>query len=176
MANVSSAYVTCTAGGKTGTWHFTGVLSIEHSLSLNLESIASQGTDIVNGARNQPNRVTLSVMETDAAHASGWSARMLEAMASLKRNRTLCKVVTSMGSYKQMLLTEINATQDGENQCGWKGTLHFVEYVPVTDSRESGKKTNNNSSTRKNTGSSGNVRKMTGTPFQQLLQRAGIHG
>ena len=176
MGAASSAYITCTVNGKKNTWHFTGVLSIEHNLSLNLESMSSQGSDIVNGARNRPDQVTLSVVETDAAHPSGWSARMLEAMASLKRNRTLCRVVTSMGVYKQMLLTEIAATQDEENQCGWKGTLHFVEYVPVNDKKESGRKTGNNSSTRKNTGSSGTAKKVTGTPFQQVLQRAGIQG
>ena len=56
MAASSSAYVSCTVGGKTTAWHFTGVTAIEHHLSLNLEGMASQGTDIVNGARNRPGR------------------------------------------------------------------------------------------------------------------------
>ena len=50
--SVSSAYVTCVSGGKTYTWHFTGVTSIEHNLALNLDNKSSQGADIVNGARN----------------------------------------------------------------------------------------------------------------------------
>ena len=174
MAASSSAYVTCTAGGKTTAWHFTGVTAIEHHLTLNLNREASRGADIVNGARNQPDRVTLSVIETDAAGGAGRSARMLEAMKTLKKKRTLCRVVTSMGSYKRMLLTEITAAQDEENQCGWKGTLVFEEYVPAAEDTASGK-TNTNSSTRKNTGSAGNVTKLTGTAFQQLLQRSGIN-
>ena len=174
MAVSSSAYVTCTAGGKTTAWHFTGVTAIEHHFSLNLESMASRGADLVNGARNRPDRVTLSVIETDAAGGAGRSARMLAAMKTLKKNRTLCRVVTSMGSYKQMLLTEITAAQDEENQCGWKGTLVFEEYVPAAEDTASGK-TNTNSSARKNTGSAGNVTKLTGTAFQQLLQRSGIN-
>ena len=174
MAASSSAYVSCIVGGKTTAWHFTGVTAIEHHLSLNLEGMASQGTDIVNGARNRPDRVTLSVIETDAAGGAGRSARILEAMNTLKKNRTLCRVVTSMGSYKQMLLTEITAAQDEENQCGWKGTLHFVEYVPAAEGSASGK-TNTNSSARTNTGSAGTVTKLTGTAFQQLLQRSGIN-
>ena len=169
MAASSSAYVSCTVGGKTTAWHFTGVTAIEHHLSLNLEGMASQGTDIVNGARNRPDRITLSVVETDAAHTAGWSAGMLEAMASLKKNRTLCRVVTSMGSYKQMLLTEITAAQDEENQYGWSGELVFTEYVSVTDGNQSSGKNKNNSSTRKNTGSTGT--KKTLSPFQQMLSK-----
>ena len=147
--------------------------SIEHSLSLNLEKDSAQGSDIVNGARNKPDRVTLSVIETDAEHASGWAARMLEAMAALKKNRVPCRVVTSLGTYRRMLLTEISAKQDEENQCGWSGTLTFAEYISSGDKKTSGTKTKNNSSTRRNTGSAGS-RKITGSPFQQLLQRAGI--
>ena len=90
----SSAYVTCTVGGNTYTYYFTGVTEIEHNLALNLDNTESQGLDIVNGARNLPNQVTLSVVETDVEHTPGWSARMLEAMATLKKNRVLCRVVT----------------------------------------------------------------------------------
>lgn len=172
--STSSAYVTCTVSGKTYTWHFTGVTEIGHNLALNLDNTASQGMDIVNGARNLPDQVTLSVIETDAEHPAGWAARMLEAMASLKKQRILCRVVTSMGSYDNMLLTEITATQDEENQYGWAGSLAFMEYIPVTEENAQAVKENNNSSVRKNTGSTGSSRKISGTPFEQLLQRAGI--
>ena len=171
MSASSSAYVTCVYAGKKYTWRFTGVTSVSHELSLNLETASAQGADIVNGARNRPDRVSLSVLETDAAHSAGWSARMLEAMASLKKNRILCRVVTSMGAYPRMLLTEISATQDEENQYGWQGSLSFTEYVPAAEA--SAEKTADNSSVRTNTGS-GTARKLTGSPFQQLLQRAGI--
>ncbi len=174
MSASSTAYVTCDVGGKTYTYHFTGVMSIEHNLALNLDNTSSQGTDIVNGARNLANQVTLSVIETDAEHPAGWAARMLEAMASLKKQRILCRVVTSMGSYDNMLLTEITATQDEENQYGWSGSLAFMEYIPVTEENAQTVKENNNSSVRKNTGSTGSSKKIYGSPFEQLLQRAGI--
>ena len=173
MAKSSSAYVTCTTGGKTYTWHFTGVTAIEHNLALNLNNEASEGTDIVNGARNLANQVTLSVVETDAEQTAGWAARMLEAMASLKKKRVLCRVVTSMATYDRMLLTEINATQDEENQFGWSGSLAFMEYIPVTEENAEALKTNSNSSVRTNTGSSG-AGKISGSPLLQLLQRAGV--
>ena len=172
MSSASSAYITCMVSGKTYTWHFTGVTGIEHNLALNLDNTSSQGMDIVNGARNLPDQVTLSVLETDAEHPAGWAARMLEAMASLKKQRILCRVVTSMGSYDNMLLTEITATQDEENQYGWSGELAFIEYIPVTEENAQTVKENNNSSVRKNTGSAG-TKKVTGTVFQQLLDRAG---
>ena len=171
MGKASSAYVTCIVAGKTYTYHFTGVTAIEHNLALNLNNEASEGSDIVNGARNLANQVTLSVVETDAEHTSGWAARMLECMVALKKKRVLCKVVTSMATYEDMLLTEITATQDEDNQFGWSGTLAFMEYIPVTEENAEAVKTNDNSSARRNTGSAG---KMTGSPLQQLLQRAGI--
>ena len=172
MGKSSTAYVSCVVAGKTYTYHFTGVTAIEHNLALNLNNKASQGTDIVNGARNLANQVTLSVIETDAEHPAGWAARMLEAMAALKKQRVLCRVVTSMAAYEQMLLTEITATQDEENQFGWSGTLAFVEYIPVTEENANKTKTNNNSSVRKNTGSTGSAARISGTPLAQLIQRA----
>ncbi len=171
VGKASTAYVTCVVSGKTYTYHFTGVTSIEHNLALNLNNEASEGSDIVNGARNLANQVTLSVVETDAEHTSGWAARMLEAMAALKKKRVLCKVVTSMATYEDMLLTEITATQDEDNQFGWSGILAFMEYIPVTEENSESVKTNDNSSVRKNTGSAG---KIAITPLQQMLARAGI--
>ena len=173
MNAASAAYVTARVNGASCAWHFTGVTSIEHSLSLSLGSTASGETEVINGARNQPDRVTLTVLETDAEHMPGWSAHMLAAMASLKSRRVLCSVVTSMGTYSNMLLTEITATQDEENQCGWSGSLAFMEYVPVTEENAEAVKANSNSSVRKNTGS-GSAKRLVGTPYQQLLQRAGV--
>ena len=169
---VSSAYVSCAVGGQAYTYHFTGVTGIEHNLALNLNNASAQGTDIVNGARNLPDQVTLTVVEMDTAHSPGWAAAMLNILSSLKRRRLLCRVVTSMGMYDNMLLTEITATQDEENQEGWSGSLTFMEYLPVTAETAAEVKANDNSSTRKNTGSAG-TKKVTGTVFQQLLDRAG---
>ena len=173
MNAASAAYVTARVNDAPCAWHFTGVTAIEHSLSLSLNSTAVQGTDLINGARNQPDRVTLTVIETDAEHSPGWSARMLAAMAGLKRKRMLCGVVTSMGSYTDMLLTEITATQDEENQCGWSGSLIFTQYVPSDGANTV--KTSDNSSTRENTGFTGTVKKVTESAFLQMLQRANIN-
>ena len=163
----STAYVTTKAGNTDYTYHFTGVVSIEHNLALNIGNDASQGGDIINGAKNLPDQVRLSVVETDVAHSKGWSKQMLAAMMSLKKNRYLCKVVTSMGTYKDMLLTEITATQDEANQFGWAGDLVFMKYIPYTalqtgsgggvswssgSGGSSSRKTQNNSSTSTNTG------------------------
>ena len=169
MSASSAAYITYTVNDKTYTHHFTGVTSIEHNLALNLENTSSQGTDIVNGARNLADQVSLSVVETDVEHTPGWSARMLEAMVALKKGRHLCKVVTSMATYKQMLLTEITAVQDEENQYGWSGELVFMEYIPEKDGQSDTTKTNNNSSVRRNTGSTGTKKVLT--PFQQMLNK-----
>ena len=153
------------------TYHFTGVTEVVHNLSLKIaeKTDTTESDGYVNGAKKLPDKVTLSVIESDAGHASGWAARMLEAMAALKKNRQLCRVVTSMASYDRMLLSEITATQDEENQDGWSGELVFMEYIPVS-SGNSNNKTDNNSSTRRNTGNTGTKKVLT--PFQQLLSQA----
>ena len=46
--------------------------------------------------------------------------------------------------------------------------------IPVTEENAQTVKENNNSSVRKNTGSTGSSKKVSGTPFEQLLQRAGL--
>ena len=74
-----------------------------------------------------------------------------------------------MATYKQMLLTEISAVQDEENQYGWSGELVFMEYIPEKDGKSETVKTNNNSSVRKNTGSTGTKKVLS--PFQQMLSK-----
>ena len=71
------------------TYTFTGVLSVKHEYSLKLQtdSSSASGENYINGARNQPDKVILSVMETDIGHQTCWSNRILQAMESIKRNR-----------------------------------------------------------------------------------------
>ncbi len=176
MAGSSAAYISCRVGGKTCRYHFTGVTSVEHSLALSLDTDASRNAETVSGARNRPDRVTLSVVETDAEHPAGWAARMLECMAAVKKGRYPCRVVTPMAVYPRMLLTEISAEQDETNQYGWTGTLTFTEYAASSSKKAGSTKTNSNSSVRKHTGTAGSAKKLTGSPFLQLLQRAGVSG
>ncbi len=158
------------------TYTFSGVISVQHAFSLKIqtESESATGTDYINGARNQPDKVILSVLESDVGHLSGWADRMLQAMESLKRTRTLCNVVTSAKTYSAMLLSEFTATVDETSQSGWQGVLTFVQYVPPAVPE----KTNDNASTATHTGSAGPVQTVSGTgtssPLRQMLQRAGV--
>ena len=159
------------------TYTFSGVISIQHAFSLKIqtESESATGTDYVNGARNQPDKVILTVLESDVGHLSGWADRMLQAMESLKRTRTLCNVVTSAKTYSAMLLSEFTATVDETSQSGWQGVLTFVQYVPPAVPE----KTNDNASAATHTGSAGPVQTVSGTgtssPLRQMLQRAGVN-
>ena len=154
------------------TYSFTGVLSIRHSLSLKLSTDAdsSAGMNTVSGSRNQPDKVVLTVVESDTAHQVGWSARMLQAMKAVKYNRALCTVVTPAMTYFNMLLSDISVTQDETNSAGWEGTLTFTEATQQAATAA----VNNNASTTTNTGSAGTGTTVSGSPLQQLLQRAGI--
>ena len=155
------------------TYTFTGVLSIKHEYSLKLQtdSNSAGGSDYINGARNQPDKVILSVMETDTGHAAGRANRMLQALESIKRNRILCTVVTSALTYTGMLLSGLSVTEDEKNQYGWQGTLTFTQYRTTA----AVKKTNDNSSAATHTGSSGQVRSVTGDVLAQMLRRAGVN-
>ena len=156
------------------TYTFSGILSVKHELSLKIQTDADSetGTDYVNGARNQPNKVILNVIESDVGHLAGWATRMMQAMESLKRTRTLCNVVTAGFIYSGMLLSEFTATEDETSQSGWQGTLVFTQYVPV-DAKTTAK-IFDNSSTATHTGSAGPVVVIVGSELENLLLRAGI--
>ena len=64
------------------TYTFTGVLSVKHEYSLKLQtdSSSASGDDYINGARNQPDKVILSVLETEGKMYFGLILeRMVEA-------------------------------------------------------------------------------------------------
>ena len=148
----SLAYIVVREQGTT--LHFTGITEITHRLGLKIFDKADviEAASFVNGAKNEPDRVTLSVIETDAAHAAeGWSARMLDILYSIKRNRMLCRVCTPQKTYEDMLLSEISATHNAESPDGWSGDISFTEYIPMAVLGES--KEDDNASTPKNTGS-----------------------
>ena len=154
------------------TYTFTGVLSVKHEYSLKLQTdfSSASGEEYINGARNQPARVILTVVETDIGHAAGWANRMLQAMESIKRNRYLCTLVTSALTYTGMLLSGLSVTEDEKNQYGWQGTLTFTQYNTAAKV----KKTNDNSSAATHTGSSGQIQSVAGDALKQMLERAGI--
>ena len=153
-------------------YSFTGILSVKHEYSLKLQtdSNSASGADYINGARNQPDKVILSVVETDIGHMAGWANRMLQAMESIKRNRILCTLVTSALTYTGMLLSGLSVTEDEKNQFGWQGTLTFTQYKTTAKV----KKTKDNSSAATHTGSSGQIQSVTEDALRQMLQRAGI--
>ena len=184
----STAYII--ASGIDYTYRFCGVTEIEYNFALNIDADTSQGGDIINGARRVPSQIRLSVVETDAASQPGWAASMLSALDSIRRNRVLCRVVTSMGSWDNMLLSEITATQNQENQYGWAGDIVFRQYIPRSEqyytdpgaggnpaavgSVASSGKSDNNSSTRKNTGTKSAAATVSDGSLSTVLTRAGI--
>ena len=162
------------------TYTFSGIISVQHesTLKIQTDSESDIGTDYVNGARNQPDKVTLTVIESDVGHQSGWSDRMLQVMESLKRNRTLVNVITPAKTYSEVLLSEFTATIDEESQSGWQGTLVFTK---CDTPGQAGKKFDNASVTV-HVGAVGPVQVVTNTPsgngtsspLSQMLERSGV--
>ncbi len=153
-------------------YSFSGVISVRHELSLKISTDSESASDreVVTGVRNQPDKVTLTVIETDVGHMAGRADQMIQALEALKRTRTKCNVVTSARTYMDMLLSEFTAVIDETSQSGWQGTLTFTQYLTQATTV----KTNNNSSTPVHTGSAGQAQTVSGSPLQQMLRRAGI--
>jgi len=166
------------------TYTFSGVLSVAHHFSLKVDSSSESGTglDYVNAARNAPDRVTLKVIESDVGHAAGWSARILQAMESLKRNRVLCEVSTPNRTYASMLLTEISVSEDKASQSGWTGSFSFTQFAQNAAvsssavSSASAAKADDRSSSATHTGNSGPAATLSTSETKRLLSRAGILG
>ena len=173
MIQTSSAYVIVNPGGYR--FSFDGVTSIAHSLNLKIDTDAESGsdTDAVNGARNEPDTVTLSVVASDAhVPVSGWARQTLVSLAQIKRQRLKCKVVTSLRTYSNMLLTGISVLQDETCPDGWTGTLTFTKASGAGASAS----TDVQSSVPRATGSS-SVRSIgagDGSVLQTILREAGI--
>ncbi len=173
MANSSSAYITVLDDNRT--YHFTGVVSVAHSLSLKVFEKAdlTEHGSFVNGAKNQPDKVTLSVVETDAAHSSaGRASRMLDVLSDIKRRRLRCRVVTPHHTYDDMLLSGISVTQDEEHPDGWSGDITFTEYIPLVALSDA--KTDDNSSAAKNTGSAAPAKTVSGAADVVSAAASGI--
>ena len=121
----SSAYVL--ASGIDYQYHFCGVISVQYAYSSLVASGSDQaiGTDFLNGVRNQPAQVTLTVAESDAMRQDGWSARMIACLEGIKMGRYLCTLVTPLKTFDNMVLTDFTAVQDEYSQAGWSGTLTF---------------------------------------------------
>ena len=72
-----------------------------------------------------------------------------------------------MFTYEKMMLTEITATQDEENQFGWTGELAFMEYIESTGEDDSKEKTN--ASVRRNTGNTGAKKVVVNGGYQSII-------
>ena len=156
-------------------YRFCGVTSIRHILSLQVASNAESATEpgFVNGAKPQPNKVTLSVVETDLEQ-SGRAARMIEVLDAVWRNRALCRVITSVRTYDNMLLSEITATQDETSPHGWTGTLTFTQATTVTWNPKAAGSGASASRSAAYPNTNGSTAVSTGTALDQVLARAGI--
>lgn len=161
----TKAYILLPSNGVR--YYFDGVTSITHALTLKLstDSDGEDSDDYVNNAKNEPDSVTLNVVTSDV-HGSpeDWSRSMFKAFASMKKKRLLCTVVTSLRTYKNMLLSDFTVVQDDTNPYGWTGTLTFTRTTP-----DKTKKENDNSSSTTYTGQTGTTKVLS--PFQQLMAK-----
>ena len=173
MPSTSTAYVLIPSLGYR--YSFDGVTSISHSLSLKIstDSDSSSTADTVNNARNEPDVVSLSVVASDAhVPVIGWTQQTFRSLAQIKELRILCRVVTPLRTYDNMLLSALSVLQDDTCPDGWTGTLTFTHAEAAT----AAVKTEDQSSTPRSTGSSAvrSVGGSSGSVLQTILKEAGI--
>jgi hypothetical protein len=98
----------------------------------------------------------------------------LRSLAAIKESRYLCKVVTSLRTYDDMLLSSIDVLQDETCPEGWTGTLTFTHAskgsssAPHSEPAQVAPPRSSGSSAAKNVG------KQSGSVLQTILQEAGI--
>lgn len=147
---------------------FSGVTQLRHGFTAKVNVDGESGAaDVVNGARNQPNKLTLSVLASPVGHPAGWPRRLLECLERLKRNRTLVSVETSVFLYPRMLLSDLTVIQDDQSGDGWTGTLILTEYAASGSSAASSGTSSGSASaaSRSGGGSSGSMLPFSGQIF-----------
>ena len=159
-------------------YSFDGVTSISHALSLKVatDSDSDEDGDYVNHAKNEPDVLTLSVVASDANTAViGWSRQTMTSLCQIKEMRLLCRVVTSLRTYENMLLTALSVQQDENCPEGWTGTLTFTYAGPAAPAQAAAK-TEDYSSAPVSSGSSSakSVGRQGGSVLQTILREAGI--
>ena len=193
MAAHSSTWLRLIATGSE--IHFSAVTQLRHSLSLKVatDTDSSEATDYLNGARKQPAKLTLSLMETDAGHPKGWAARIAQNLEACRTSRALLQVFTPIRTYNNMLLSDLVILQEEGSPDSWTGTATFTE---ADEAIAATAKVNDNSSAVTDTGaapaktvssgassgaggdgsnsSSSSGKKVYESPLKQLLQKAGI--
>ena len=170
----STAYIVVKDVGYR--YSFDGVTSISHALSLKVakDSDSSEDEDYINHAKNEPDVLTLSVVASDANTAViGWSRQTLNSLCQIKEYRFLCRVVTSLRTYDNMLLTGISVQQDETCPDGWTGTLTFTHV----GQGQASSMTDSNSSTPVTVGSASarSVGSQGGSVLQTIMREAGIN-
>ncbi len=193
MAAQSSTWLRLIATGSE--IHFSAVTQLRHSLSLKVatDTDSSKATDYLNGARKQPAKLTLSLMETDTGHPKGWAARIAQNLEACRASRALLQVFTPIRTYNNMLLSDLVILQEEGSPDSWTGTATFTE---ADEAIAATAKPNDNSSAVTDTGaapaktvssgqssgsdgggsnsSSLSEKKVYESPLKQLLQKAGI--
>lgn len=179
IMNRSQIYLRISGSGTE--MHFSGVTQIRHALSLKVatDTDTTEIIDYLNGAREQPAKVTLSLLETDTGHTRGYAARMLEALDTIRSSKVLVEIYTPVRNYMNMILSDLVIIQEDGNLNGWTGTATFTEVL----SDDSGGRPVNNGSASSWTGTTSNVTissivtqdaVVADSPLRELLQKVGI--
>lgn len=159
---------------------FDGVIEVKHSFSSRFDECPSDYRDeYVNGARNEPDKISLDVMMSDvytnqtdltkgvpvdSRHSSARknakkhvtegdstsrSSNALEKLYMLKTKRLKLTIITPQHVYLDMVLGAVTVKQDEKTPFGWEAQLDFQHYLELKPEKTS---SSSSASTRASSG------------------------
>ena len=117
----------------------SAVTQLRHAFTakVNVDASSDAAGDLVNGARNQPTKLTLSILESGVGYPSGRCRLVLECLERLKRTRQILTVETALHTYSFMLLSDLTVIQDDRTGEGFSATLIFTEVTALSQASAS---------------------------------------
>ncbi|MHB1865556.1 MAG: phage baseplate protein, partial [Candidatus Saccharimonadales bacterium] len=125
-----------------GGWFFDNVLSAQHTLQLTVTSDPIQlGSSISDYAYVQPRQLVLQIGQTDTATSfipgqfAGGKSRSVNAYQVLKAlafQRIPVQVTTRLETYQNMIVQEVQATEDNTTASALNATVTLQEILVAT--------------------------------------------
>lgn len=127
-------------------YYFDGVTSLEHSLTVKVEDDpknAKKETHI-NNAKVEPNKLTISAMMSNLYTTEGAlpgkkknrAQNALDVLDRIRNDRKKLDVITSMRTYKEMLIESIAIKQDDSNVEGWEAQISLKQFMAAPKKAE----------------------------------------
>lgn len=159
---------------------FDATISENHTSTMTkTEHAIETGSKITDHSYANPDELTLILMSSDVNEDDGHSVETYKSLKTLQKSGEPLTVVTSMGSYKNMLITSLSAPRDSTSVHSVTATVMFEEMLIVStetvsvegrsNDQDSQKTGSTSSGTKQATDASNNNRSILSEAMKGLL-------